>query len=81
MLECLKSAEEKALPDEDRAFVRDDVDKQLLRDMDEEIVRYPRQFLEKAAALNLLGLRFPEKYGGRGLPLSTVQGEKRSELR
>jgi hypothetical protein len=62
------SAEEKALRDEVRAFVKDDIDKQLLRDMDEEKVRYPRQFLEKAAARNLLGLRFPEKYGGRGLP-------------
>jgi acyl-CoA dehydrogenase len=68
MLECLMSAEEKALRDQVRAFVRDDIDKQLLRDMDEEKVRYPRQFLEKAAARNLLGLRFPEKYGGRGLP-------------
>lgn len=68
MLECLMSVEEKALRDEVRAFVRDDIDKQLLRDMDEEKVRYPRQFLEKAAARNLLGLRFPEKYGGRGLP-------------
>ncbi len=68
MLDCLMSAGEKALRDEVRAFVRDDIDKQLLRDMDEEKVRYPRQFLEKAAARNLLGLRFPEKYGGRGLP-------------
>ncbi len=68
MLECLMSNEEKALRDEVRAFVRDDIDKQLLRDMDEDKVRYPREFLEKAAARNLLGLRFPVKYGGRGLP-------------
>jgi acyl-CoA dehydrogenase len=68
MLECLMSAEEKTLRDEVRTFVKDDIDKQLLRDMDEEKVRYPRYFLEKAAARNLLGLRFPEKYGGRGLP-------------
>jgi acyl-CoA dehydrogenase len=68
MLECLMSAEEKTLRDEVRTFVKDDIDKQLLRDMDEEKVRYPRHFLEKAAARNLLGLRFPEKYGGRGLP-------------
>lgn len=68
MLECLMSVEEKNLREEVRAFVRDDIDKQLLRDMDEEKVRYPRQFLDKAAARNLLGLRFPEKYGGRGLP-------------
>lgn len=68
MHECLMSAEEKTLRDEVRAFVRDDVDRRMLRDMDAEKVRYPRRFLEKAAARNLLGLRFPREYGGRGLP-------------
>jgi acyl-CoA dehydrogenase len=68
MLDCVMSAEEKSLRDEVRAFVKDDVDRQLLRDMDEDKIRYPREFLEKAAARNLLGLRFPEKYGGRNLP-------------
>ena len=68
MLECMMSVEQKALRDEVRAFVKEDVDKQLLRDMDEDKVRYPRDYLQKAAARNLLGLRFPEKYGGRGLP-------------
>lgn len=68
MLDCLMNNEEKSLRNEVRAFVKDDVDKQLLRDMDEDKVRYPREFLEKAAARNLLGLRFPEKYGGRGMP-------------
>ena len=68
MLDCVMSAEERALREEVQAFVREDVDKQLLRDMDEDKVRYPRQFLERAAARGLLGLRFPKKYGGRGLP-------------
>lgn len=68
MLDCLMTAEEKALRDEVRSFVKEDVDKQLLRDMDEDKIRYPREFLEKAAARNLLGLRFPKKYGGRELP-------------
>ncbi len=68
MLDCLMTSEEKSLREEVRAFVRDDVDKQMLRDMDEEKIRYPREFLEKAAARGLLGLRFPEKYGGRGMP-------------
>jgi len=68
MLECMMSVEQKALRDEVRAFVKEDVDKQLLRDMDEDKIRYPREYLQKAAARNLLGLRFPEKYGGRGLP-------------
>ncbi len=68
MLDCLMTPAEKRLREEVRAFVKDDVDKQLLRDMDEDKVRYPREFLEKAAARGLLGLRFPEKYGGRGMP-------------
>ncbi len=71
MLECLMTAEQKALRDEVRTFVKEDVDKQLLRDMDEDKIRYPREYLQKAAARNLLGLRFPEKYGGRGLPWAT----------
>jgi hypothetical protein len=62
------SGEEKSLRDEVRSFVRDDIDKQLLLDMDEEKVRYPLEFLHKAASRRLLGLRFPEKYGGRGMP-------------
>lgn len=68
MLDCLMSGEEKNLRDEVRAFVKEDVDKKLLHDMDEDKIRYPREFLEKAAARNLLGLRFPKEYGGRGLP-------------
>ncbi|MGM0651229.1 MAG: acyl-CoA dehydrogenase family protein [Bacillota bacterium] len=68
MLDCLMTAEEKKLQEEVRAFVKEDIDKQLLRDMDEDKVRYPREFLEKAAARGLLGLRFPEKYSGRGMP-------------
>ncbi len=68
MLDCLMTAEDKGLREEARAFVRDDVDKALLRDMDADKVRYPREFLEKAARRGLLGLRFPKKYGGRELP-------------
>lgn len=68
MLDCLMTAEDRELRKEARAFVRDDLDKALLRDMDADKVRYPRVFLEKAVARGLLGLRFPQKYGGRGLP-------------
>lgn len=67
MHEHLLSAAEKAVRDEVRAFVRDEVPRQLLLDMDADKVRYPRSYLEKAAARNLLGLRFPKEYGGRGL--------------
>lgn len=71
MLDCLMTEQDKALREEVRAFVRDDVDRKLLRDMDEDKVRYPREYLKKAAARGLLGLRFPEKYGGRGMSWSS----------
>jgi len=67
MHEHLLTAEQKALRDEVRAFVREDVPRQLLLDMDADKVRYPREYVEKAAARRLLGLRFPKEYGGRGL--------------
>jgi alkylation response protein AidB-like acyl-CoA dehydrogenase len=67
MLESLLTTEQWALQAEVRAFVRE-VPRQLLLDMDAERLRYPREFLEKAARQRLLGLRFPERCGGRGLP-------------
>lgn len=68
MLDCLMSPEEKQLRALARAFVREDVSTELLRAMDADQVRYPREYIEKAAARGLLGLRFPKEYGGQGLP-------------
>jgi acyl-CoA dehydrogenase len=67
MLECLLTPEQRELRDEVRAFVRDEVPRQLILDMDAGKVSYPREFLEAAARRRLLGLRFAEEYGGRGL--------------
>jgi hypothetical protein len=67
MIESLLTENQKKLRDEVRAFVRDDVPRQLILDMDAEKVRYPRQFVEAVAKRRLLGLRFAEEYGGRGL--------------
>ena len=57
----------RAVRDEARAFAAS-IPRQLLLDMDAERVRYPKDFLVEAGRRNLLGLRFPEAYGGRGLP-------------
>jgi alkylation response protein AidB-like acyl-CoA dehydrogenase len=67
MIEALLTNRQRQLRDEVRAFVREDVPRQLILDMDVGKVTYPRQFLECAAARKLLGLRFPIEYGGRGL--------------
>lgn len=67
MIEALLSTTQRALRDEARRFVTDDVPRQLILDMDAGQVIYPRAFLEKAAARRLLGLRFAPEVGGRGL--------------
>src|SRR5512143_1442045 len=67
MIEALLTESRRKLRDEVRIFVREDVPRQLILDMDAGRVTYPRQFLECAAARKLLGLRFPTEYGGRGL--------------
>ncbi len=59
--------EEVALKDEVRQFVRQDVSTDLLRKMDRDEIRYPRDFVKALGDRNLLGLRFPKEYGGRGL--------------
>ncbi len=68
MLDVLLNDEERAVRDEARRFVKEDVPRELLRRMDADEVRYPREYVQKAAARNLLGMRFDPKYGGRGLP-------------
>jgi hypothetical protein len=50
-----------------RAFARNEVPRQLLLDMDAEKVHYPREYIERLAARHLLGLRFPQEFGGGGL--------------
>lgn len=59
--------EQKALRREVRTFVKEEVPHQLILDMDEDKITYPREYVESLAKHNLLGMRFPKKYGGRGL--------------
>jgi acyl-CoA dehydrogenase len=61
------TAEQKRIEEEMAAFVAS-VPRQLLLDMDAEKVVFCREFLQEAGRRRLLGLRFPEAYGGRGLP-------------
>jgi alkylation response protein AidB-like acyl-CoA dehydrogenase len=56
LYDALLTEEEKALRDEVRKFVRD------------EVPSDPYEFIEKLAKHGLRGLRFPKKWGGRELP-------------
>jgi alkylation response protein AidB-like acyl-CoA dehydrogenase len=67
MYDFLLSEEERAVKQEARGFAKEDIPSSLIRSMDAEEVRYPKEFLEKAASRNLLGLRFPRKWGGQGM--------------
>ncbi len=66
MWEILLTEPQRKLRAEVDDFVRS-VPRQLLLDMDAERVRYPRHYLQEAGKRDLLGLRFPTEYGGRGL--------------
>ncbi|RJP46599.1 MAG: acyl-CoA dehydrogenase [Anaerolineaceae bacterium] len=70
MTDTLLTPTQLSLRDETRQFVKREVPRQLLLDMDADKVRYPREYIEKLAARNLLGLRFPQEFGGRGLDWS-----------
>lgn len=65
MYDFLLTPEEQALKKQVRQFVREDITSDFLRRMDRDEIQYPREFVEKLADLNLRGIRFPKKYGGR----------------
>ena len=67
MFELLLTEEEKKLQTEVRRFVREKVPSSLIRAMDADEVRYPKEFIESLAKQKLLGLRFSKEWGGRGM--------------
>ena len=66
MFDFMMTGEQKKLRDEARAFTKW-VPKQLILDMDAEKIQCPREYLQEAGRRNLLGIRLPKEYGGRGL--------------
>jgi len=67
MFEILLTKEEKKLQEEVRRFVREKVPSSLIRAMDQDQVRYPKELMKSLADENLLGLRFSRQWGGRGM--------------
>jgi len=66
MLEVFLTDEQKKLKREVQDFVKS-VPRQLILDMDADKVKFPYEFVREAGKRNLLGIRFPKKYGGREL--------------
>lgn len=65
MYDFMLTPEEQAIKKETREFVQNEISSDFLRKMDKDEIVYPREFVEKLAAKNLFGIRFPKKYGGR----------------
>ncbi len=65
--DVLMTDEDRSIQQEVRQFVRDEVPPDFVRAMDREEIKYPREFVQKLASRNLLGLRFDPRWGGRGL--------------
>jgi alkylation response protein AidB-like acyl-CoA dehydrogenase len=66
MLEVFLTNEQKKFKQEVQDFVKW-VPRQLILDMDADKVKFPVEFVREAGRRNLLGIRFPKKYGGRDL--------------
>ena len=66
MFDHLLNEEQRRARDAARDFVNA-TPRQLILDMDEEKIRFPREWLREAGQRKLLGVRHPVKWGGKGL--------------
>jgi len=60
--DVLMTDEDRSIMQEVRQFVRDEVPSDFVRAMDREEIKYPREFVQKLASRNLLGLRFDPRW-------------------
>lgn len=66
MYDILLDDREKELKNQAREFVKT-IPPSQLRKMDQNEIQYPTDYVKAVAKKNLLGIRFPRKYGGQGL--------------
>jgi butyryl-CoA dehydrogenase len=66
MYDFLLNEAQRTLRDEARDLVRS-VPRDLILAMDRDEVRFPKDFLREAGRRGLLGCRYPERWGGRGM--------------
>jgi len=67
MYDFILTPEERELKKEARQFALEEVTADFLRKMDDDEITYPREFVVKLSERGLRGIRFPQKYGGRGM--------------
>ncbi|KUG03105.1 butyryl-coa dehydrogenase [hydrocarbon metagenome] len=66
MFEFVMTEEQKKLRDEARDMAKW-VSREYILDMDADKIKYPKEYLQECGRRNLIGLRVPKEYGGRGL--------------
>jgi butyryl-CoA dehydrogenase len=66
MFDFIMTDEQKKLRDEARDFTNW-VPRDMILAMDKEEIHFPHEYLKEAGKRNLLGIRLPKEYGGRGL--------------
>ncbi|HOK03573.1 MAG TPA: acyl-CoA dehydrogenase family protein, partial [Spirochaetota bacterium] len=66
MFDFAMTDEQIKLRDEAREFTKW-VPREMILEMDEEKIQFPREYLKECGRRNLLGIRIPAEYGGRGL--------------
>lgn len=71
MFDFLLSDDQLKLRDEARDFVRS-IPRQMILDMDADKIEFPKEFLQEAGIRNLMGCRFPQKWGGRDMDWVTT---------
>jgi butyryl-CoA dehydrogenase len=71
MFDYLLSDDGKKIRDEAKSLVKW-VPRKMILDMDQDKIRFPREFLQEAGKRNLLGCRYPKKWGGRGMDWVTT---------
>ena len=71
MYDFLLTEEQRSVRDEARDLVKW-VPRQMILDMDTDAIKFPKEFLQEAGRRNLLGCRYPKKWGGRGLDWVTT---------
>lgn len=71
MFDYLLSGEGIKIRDEARDLVKW-VPRQMILDMDNDKIQFPKEFLREAGRRNLMGCRYPREVGGRGLDWVTT---------
>ena len=66
MFDYLLNDEQKKLRQEARDFVKS-IPRKMILDMDGDKIQFPKEFLREAGRRNLMGCRYPEKWGGRNM--------------